>query len=519
MMCFDCLGLVPTKLRSNRSKQPWINAYIRRLSRKKQRLYNLAKFSNSRHNWEVYRTFKRKVQGECRKAYNNYIGGLIDEKGSVTKKLWSYIKNQRKDHCGVAPLKVDGVVYNDSLDKAKILNHYFTVFTLITMDTPPLMNEPPTADIDPIQVDINGIVELLNSLETHKAAGPDEIPAQFLKEFSELLAPSLTVVFQASLNQCSLPSDWKRAYIVPIFKKGNRAIPNNYRPISLTCICSKILEHIVYSHVFAHLSHHNILCDQQHGFRCLRSCESQLILTVNDFAETLNNGEQSDVIFLDFSKAFDKVSHYHLFHKLHHYGIRGDILDWIKNFMLNRSQCVVVDGQQSDLTGVSSGVPQGTVLTPLLFLCFINDLPNRITSKIKLYADDVLLYTTIHSQDDCHRLQQDLNTLEQWAADWKMSFNLQKCEFLRITNKKHPILAQYTLQSKTIKEVTHAKYLGVTIDKNLSWSEHIKQITKKANNTKCFLQRNLSKCPLQVKSNCYKALIKPILEYAATVWS
>ena len=136
-----------------------------------------------------------------------------------------------------------------------------------------------------------------------------------MKEFSELLAPSLTVVFQASLNQCSLPSDWKRAYIVPIFKKGNRAIPNNYRPVSLTCICSKILERIVYSHVVAHLSHHNILCDQQYGFHRLRSCESQLILTVNDFAETLNNGEQSDVIFLDFSKAFDKVSHYHLFHQ------------------------------------------------------------------------------------------------------------------------------------------------------------------------------------------------------------
>ena len=275
MMCFDCLGLVPTKLHSNRSKQPWINAYIRQLSRKKQRLYNLAKFSNSRHNWEVYRTFKRKVQGECRKAYNNCIGGLIDEKGSVTKKLWSYIKSQRKDHCSVAPLKVDGVVYNDNLDKAKILNHYFTsVFTPITMDTLPLMNEPPTVDIDPIQIDINGVVELLNSLEAHKAAGPDEISAQFLKKFSELVAPSLTVVFQASLSQCSLPSDWKRAYIVPIFKKGNRAIPNNYRPVSLTCICSKILEHIVYSHVFAHLSHHNILCDQQHGFRRLRSCES-----------------------------------------------------------------------------------------------------------------------------------------------------------------------------------------------------------------------------------------------------
>ena len=279
-----------------------------------------------------------------------------------------------------------------------------------------------------------------------------------------------------------------------------------------------ILEHIVYSHIFAHLTHHNILCNQQHGFRQSRSCETQLILTVNDFAESLNNGEQTDVIFLDFSKAFDKVSH-HLFYKLYHYGIRGDILDWIKNFVSNRSQCVIVDGQQSNFSGVSSGVPQGTVLAPLLFLCFINDLPTRIASKIKLYADDVLLYATIHSQEDCHSLQKDLDTLDQWAINWKMSFNLQKCEFLRITNKKHPILACYSLQNTTIKEVSYAKYLGVTIDQNLSWSEHIKQVTNKANRVKGFLQRNLNRCPLPIKSNCYKSLIKPILDYAAVIWA
>ena len=167
--------------------------------------------------------------------------------------------------------------------------------------------------------------------------------------------------------------------------------------------------HIVYLHVFAHLSKHNILCDQQHGFRQSRSCETQLVITINDFAESLNRNEQTDVIFLDFSKAFDKVSRQHLFHKLHHYGIRGDLLTWIKGFVSNRVQQVVVDSQQSNLTAVTSGVPQGTVLAPLLFLCFINDLPNGIMSKIKLYADDVLLYNTIHSQEDCHNLQQDLN--------------------------------------------------------------------------------------------------------------
>ena len=208
-----------------------------------------------------------------------------------------------------------------------------------------------------------------------------------------------------------------------------------------------------------------------------------------------------------------------MFHKLYHYGIRGKLLDWIQHFVLLRSQHVIVEGQQSDPSTVTSGVLQGTVLAPLLFLCFINELPNGILSKIKLYADDVLLYATIHSEQDCQQLQRDLDSLGKWADEWKMAFNPQKCEFLRITNKKHPILNQYKIQTKNIKEVAHAKYLGVTISHNLTWSEHIKQITNKANRTKGFLQRNLHNCPLEIKSNCYKAMVKPILDYAAIIWS
>ena len=163
---------------------------------------------------------------------------------------------------------------------------------------------------------------------------------------------------------------------------------------------------------------------------------------------------------------------------------------------------------------MTSGVPQGTVLAPLLFLCFINDIPSGITLKIKLYADNVLLYTTIYSQDDCHNLQQDLNLLEEWATKWKMMFNLQKCEYLRITNKKFPLLAQYSIQKEIIREVTHAKYLGVIIDENLIWSEHVKQITIKANRVHGFLQRNLYSCPGQLKLTVTaKALVKPILDY------
>ena len=155
------------------------------------------------------------------------------------------------------------------------------------------------------------------------------------------------------------------------------------------------------------------MCDEQHGFRHGRSCETQLLLTINDFAESLNNNGQTDAILLDFSKAFDKVLHQHLYHKLHHYGIQGNTLEWLKDFLTGRRQQVLVNGEQSDVTQVTSGVPQGTVLAPLLFLCFINDLTKNILSTVRLYADDVILYTPINSKEDCYQLQKDLTILER----------------------------------------------------------------------------------------------------------
>ena len=311
----------------------------------------------------------------------------------------------------------------------------------------------------------------------------------------------------------SISADWKQANVVPIFKNSDRTQCNIYRPLSLTYICSKLLEHILYSHIYSHLSQYNILCDEQHGFHHARSCESQLLLTINNLAVNLNNGGQTDVIMLDFTKAFDKVSHELLYCKLQNYGIRGNTLEWLKHFLTDRTQQVIINGKYSDLAKVTSGVPQGTVLAPLLFLCYINDLPNNVSSTVRLYADDVLLYTSIKSEEDCLRLQQDLHMLEKWAATWKMSFNVNKCEFLRITNRTNFVSNQYLLHNQIIREVNHTKYLGVVIDSKLSWSQHIKEISNKANNVKSFLQRNLHNCPPSIKANyCYTSLIKPILE-------
>ena len=336
---------------------------------------------------------------------------------------------------------------------------------------------------------------------------------------SSEIAPSLSLIYRASLEQSVLPQDWKNALVVPIFKKGSRAHSSNYRPISLTCIVCKILEHIISTSIYQHLEENHIICRQQHGFRKRRSCETQLISTVHDFATTLNNGGEVHAILLDLSKAFDTVPHNKLSHKLSSYGIRGQLLNWINAFLTDRKQQVVLNGETSQPQSVISGVPQGSVLGPLLFLCYINDIPTVVKSKIKLYADDALLYRNINSDEDITILQQDLNSLSQWAKKWQMNFNPSKCECLRISNKSNLPNLTYHIDYTNIQQVEHAKYLGVTIDQKLNWHEHINNVVKKGNSVLGFLRRNLTNCPIAVKSSCYQTYLRPVLEYASVVWS
>ena len=306
--------------------------------------------------------------------------------------------------------------------------------------------------------------------------------------------------------------------MAPIFKKGDKSKPSNYRPVSLTSVCCKVLEHVIHSHLMKFFENNNILTDAQHGFRKYRSCESQLITTVQDLASGIDKSEQIDAVLLDFSKAFDKVPHRRLAAKLHHYGVRGNTLLWTQSFLADRSQKVIVEGQSSASAPVTSGVPQGTVLGPLLFLVYINDLPSKVQSTARLFADDCLLYRTIKSNQDSDILQQDLDNLQKWESDWLMHFNPDKCEVIRITNKRRTINGTYTIHDQPLGHTNQAKYLGVTISNNLSWNDHIDKATKKANNTTAFLRRNLSSCPKAIKEKCYTTLVRPQVEYSATVW-
>ena len=280
------------------------------------------------------------------------------------------------------------------------------------------------------------------------------------------------------------------------------------------------MEHIICSNLMSHLDRHKILTDFQFGFRKKRSCESQLLITINELAKSLDTGRQIDCILLDFSKAFDKVSHSRLLLKLDHYGVQGQNLRWIEAFLKDRTQEVVVKGECSDITSVTSGVPQGTVLGPALLQVYINDLPQWVKSSPRLFADDCLLHREINSNDDAQIVQRDIDNLQQWEKTWLMEFAEDKCKVLRITkkHKKNIIAHDYSIHGHVLQAVSEGQYLGITLHEKLYFTPHVNNIIKKAATTRQFLQRNLRGCSKEVKNTSYRTFVRPILEYGSTVW-
>ena len=301
--------------------------------------------------------------------------------------------------------------------------------------------------------------------------------------------------------------------------KGEKYQPSNYRPVSLTSICCKLQEHILTSNILKHLDKNDILTDCQHGFRARRSCETQLLTLAEELVSGMHKGQQHDLIVLDFSKAFDRVPHERLLRKLDHYGVRGSTLKWIRAFLTDRVQQVTVEGATSGSVQVLSGVPQGTVLGPLLFLVFINDLPDCVDSRIRLFDDDCILYRFIKERHDCELLQSDLNNLAAWEKKWGMAFHPEKCSAIRVTRAKNPISSSYTLKGHALQMEDSTRYLGVELQSNMSWNRHMDQAVKKANSTLGFIRRNLRVSNEQTKSSAYFSMVRPIVEYCSTVWN
>ena len=354
------LDNVPSKLSSTRYNLPWLTTEVKRMIRKKKRAYNKAKNGNEIHRAK-FKRLQNATRDALRKSHWNYVNSMLQE-GIDTgdnKKFWRYMKAQRQDSQGVAPLKDGSRLLSDSLSKARKLGAQFSsVFTKDTPESSSIRKEGPNyPPIPDLNITTDGVQKLLMELNPGKASGPDEMPARLLKNLASEIAPVLTAIFKQSISTGALPSDWTKALISPVFKKGNRSDPANYRPVSLTCISCKLMEHVLCTHIRSHLDRHGIITPVQHGFRSKHSTETQLLITTHELLKERDAGKQIDVVVLDFSKAFDTVPHKRLLGKLELYGITGNIHKWISGFLSGRKQSVVVDGAISDEETVLSGVP------------------------------------------------------------------------------------------------------------------------------------------------------------------
>lgn len=500
--------------------KPWFSNALRKLSRKKKRLFRNAKNSTSSVKWNKYfaslREYTQLLRSSKRKFYNH---DLLDIMRSNPKKFWNLITPNKNSSYNISLRRQDGTHVPLS-ERSDTMNSYFT--SVFTHEPPDNRTTLPQLNFDsmpPVTITSEGISKLIENLKPSTSPGPDNIPAKILKGTKELSSQILQLIFDQSLKTGQIPDDWKTSKVVPVFKTGDRSDPSNYRPISLTCISCKLFEHILYSNIADHLDKNSFFFPKQHGFRAGFSCETQLFEFTTDLHLSLDSLFQTDAIYLDFSKAFDRVPHQRLICKLACLSLDPLVFSWIRCFLTNRSQFTVIANHVSATTVVISGVPQGSVLAPLLFLIFINDLPSGISSSVRLFADDCVIYRRISDNTDQELLQDDLNKIQKWCSDWLMQLNISKCKCMHISRKRSITNFQYSLNSVALSVTNSYRYLGVEITNKLTWSDHIIKLCASTSRALGFIRRSLSMSPAPIRQQAYETFIRAKMEYASAIWN
>ena len=368
------------------------------------------------------------------------------------------------------------------------------------------------------------IIEAIHELSTRSAAGPDGIPSSLLVNCATELAPLLLIVFTHSLSSGVVPPSFKLAAITPVFKSGDRTTPNNYRPISLTSVFNKVLERIIRKQVSSFIDKKGCLNSTQHGFRSGRSCLSALLSVFDDIMHMLEDGGSVDMVFLDFSKAFDKVDHGILLHKLKALGITGHLGIWFFNFLTRRSHFVRLPGAISGDSPVLSGVPQGTVLGPLLFLIMLADINKDISeSNLISFADDTRIYSKINDVTDCDTLQQDLNHVYDWASINNMFFNAHKFYYVSFSPNKYSSLSNVYINPEynIISPSSNVLDLGVYMSSNCTFDFHVASVYKykRCSNLTGWILRTFTTRETITMRTLYKSLVLSRLDYASQLWS
>ena len=418
-------------------------------------------------------------------------------------------------------LSESGVLIESSKEKADEFNRYFSsVFSRENLGDVPLCDGRSRGienGLEQIVITEERVRKVLRSLRGDKSPGVDGIGPRLLVHIQDEVCLPISILFNKSMSEGKVPEDWRRANIVPIFKAGSRNKPENFRPVSLTSQVCKLFESLMREDIVDHLERNGLLNISQHGFRKGRSCLTNLLSFLEEVTEKLDARNSIDVVYLDFAKAFDKVPHRRLINKVRSFGIGGELLRWIECWLTDRLQRVGCEGAWSDWRRVLSGIPQGSVLGPILFLMFIDDLDEGLTSRILKFADDTKIFRVVNGPEDRNALQEDLGRLSEWSEIWQMKFNVDKCKVMHLGPKN--MHWNYSMGGRHLKEATEEKDLGVIITNDLKVEAQCSAACIKANRMLGLIRRTVVNKRRTILTTLYKSLVRPHLEYSTAAWS
>ncbi|CAM5151441.1 unnamed protein product [Natator depressus] len=457
---------------------------------------------------ESYLIEVRTCRDKVRQAKSQVELDLAKGIKTNSERFYSHINKKKTKKEEVGPLNTeDGVEVKDNLGMAQYLNKYFAS----------VFNKVKEVLRDNGSMTISEVEAKLEQLNGTKSGGPDNLHPRILKELAHEIASPLARIFNESVNSGVVPYDWRIANIVPIFKKGKKSDPGNHRPVSLTSVLCKVLETILKEKVVKDIEVNGKWDKMQHGFTKGRSCQTNLISFFEKLTDFLDKGNAVDLIYLDFSKAFDTVPHGELLVKLEKMGINLNIERWIRNWLTGRLQQVLLKGELSGWREVTSGVPQGSVLGPILFNLFITDLGTKSGSVLIKFADDTKLGGIANLEKDQDIIQEDLDDLVNWSNSNSKKFNSEKCKVMHlgINNKNF----SYKLGTHQLEVTEEEKDLGVLVDHRMTMSRQCDMAVKKANAVLACIRRGISSRDKEVLVPLYKALVRPHLEYCVQFWS
>ena len=521
---------IPLKMVTIRpNDKPWMDSKVRHAIRRRDRLLRIHNIRPSPVTWESYRAQRNFVTSLIRfakKSFYERANTDLSNPDTNCKKWWSIVNKVcgRENSSTIPPIIENEVPIFDSKEKACIFNDYFVLQTELPLANaiPPIIQPYQTQQfLSNIIATEEQVLELMKGVDISKACGYDGIGNKIIKLCSEGFHVYFTYFINLSLSLGQYPSAWKLANVIPLFKNDNPQHKVNYRPVSLLASFSKICERVVFFHLYNFLMETGFLYKFQSGFRPGDSTINQLIFLVHKIYEALEDGKEVRAVFLDISKAFDKVWHAGLLRKLEAFGVQSPLLQWFESYLCNRKQRVVIEGQCSDWRTITSGVPQGSVLGPLLFLIYINDITDDLASLPLIYADDTTLLEIV---DDpvvsAGRLNSDLHKISVWADKWLVTMNPVKSRNVIFSLKRnkqvHPPLF---LSSNIVKDVESHTHLGLTLQSSMSWRKHIVRVFEKASKRLNMLKFVRFKVDCSILTSLYKSLIIPLMEYGDVIWN